>query len=459
MLFFLTYLLANHRSTYPYTSGFDEHTHLSYVQYAHDFVIPADGYSMNTWAKEAFSCHPHAIFGKMTEVKCGDVLQGYGYPTGGSNTSQTWPPIAFLAIGQAMRIYEPFIEDPLFAARAGAALLWSFGVGLIGYSLIRRQLPASLALFSGLLMTALPVSANYSSFVSPYALTPLLVGAFLLVTERQVGVLRHEHESMSISRAFAFLLLSIVAVFTIPHFIIGISIFALAICFSELRGFQVKTKSIDLRFVFSLIFPLLAVFLGKIAFDLWPRIQALRVVPYPDDVRVSMGNVDPPEIIYQSISSMIQDRFFSFWPNGLSMGYPGSGTLFLLVSFWIMLLAGISYLNSLGMLRNGRWGPLGLALVLSAISFSVAFDIQMATPPPVRYGFTVVVIGCLLLADERLIRSKSLAMWSVGCLISVTYALSFNVPPLYTEAGRCEIGVDKLIECEPIEGNVKLPWP
>lgn len=458
LLFLLTYLLTNQRTTFPYTSGYDEHTHLSYVQYAHDFVVPAPGYSMNSWAKEAFSCHPHAIFGKMTEVKCGDILQGYGYPTGGSNTSEAWPPIAFLAIGQVMRVYEPYIDDPLFAARAGAALLWSLGVTVIGYSLIRRKIPDSLALFSGLLMTSLPVSANYSSFVSPYALTPLLVGAFLVITDQQVGVLRKQYKPITRKRLIAFLVMSVLAVFTIPQFIIGIAIFAIAISIRQVKFLFDSDRSINLVTLTAALFPLASVLLGKLAFDAWPKIQSVRSVPYPDDVLVSMGNVDPAEIVYRSISGLLDDRLFAFWPDGLSMGYPGSGILSLLVSFWIVLLAGLSYLNSLGILKYGRWGPLGLALVTSSILFSILFDIQMLTPPPTRYGFAAVIIGCLLLADEKLIRQKSLAIWSIGILVTATYLLSYKMPPLYTEVGKCVLGSDRLISCEAVDESAKLPW-
>jgi hypothetical protein len=458
LLFLLTYILTNHRSTYPYTSGYDEHTHLSYVQYAHDLIIPAPGYSMNTWAKQAFSCHPHAIFGKMTEVKCGDILEGYGYPTGGSNTSEAWPPLSFIAIGQLMRIYEPFIEDPLFAARASAALLWSLGITLIGYSLLKRRIYPYLVLLTGLLITSLPVSANYSSFVSPYAMTPILVGVFLMITLRQIGTIDGDYVPFTLKRSAMFLLASILSVFTIPQFLLGVAIFGLAVFGEEVsrcirnRSFTPKESCL------SIFVPIATVFASKFAFDAWPRIQAIRSVPYPADVRISMGNVDPPEIVYQSLSSLIEQRFFSFWPNALTMGYPSAGSMFLLVSFWITLLAGLSYINALGMRRFGRWSVLSFSLVVAATIFSVALEIQIATPTPIRYGFTVVVIGSLLLADEKLIRPRSIAMILTSVLVAVTLYLSFKMPPLYTEVGKCTIGIDRLISCDSVDANMRLPW-
>ncbi len=280
-----------------------------------------------------------------------------------------------------------------------------------------------------------------------------------MMTERQLGVLSSHFESITVKQLLLLLGFSVVSVFTIPQFIIGVAIFSAALTFMQIRILAKDKELITIKNVLAALSPIFMVILSKLAFDTWPKIQALRAVPYPEDVRVSMGNVDPPEIVYQSISVMIQDRFFSFWPNGLSMGYPGSGTLYLVVAFWISLLAGISYINSLGMLKNGRWGPVGLALVVSSISFSVLFDIQMATPPPVRYGFAVVIVGCLLLADEYLIKPKSIAIWSIGLLIAITYVLSYRMPPLYTEVGKCEIGADRLISCKPIDENEKLPWP
>lgn len=458
LLFALTYLLTFQRSTFPYTSGYDEHTHLSYVQYAHDFVIPAPGFSMNTWAKSAFSCHPHAIFGQMTEVKCGEIAAGYGYPTGGSNTSEAWPPISFIVIGQTMRLYEPFIKDPLFAARAGVALIWSLGVTLIGYSLIKRKINPILVLFAGLLMTSLPVSANYSSFVSPYAMTPMLVGIFLVITQRQIGVSDAEYLSFSVKRGMAFLLMSFFAIFAIPQFLLGLAIFGLTVFGQEaLLRFRHKTFPTKESYS-SLLIPLFAVLSSKVAFDAWPRIQEIRRVPYPADVLVSMGNVDPPELAYQSLSSLIENRFFSFWPNGLTMGFPAEGSMFLLVSFWVTLLAGLSYMNALGMRSYGRWSVLSLSLVVSAIMFSIAYEIQLATPTPVRYGFAVVIVGSLLLADDKLIRPKSITMLTIGVMVAATYILGFKTSPLYTEVEDCKYGVGQLVSCKTSNHLDKIPW-
>jgi hypothetical protein len=458
LLFALTYLLTYQRSTFPYTSGYDEHTHLSYVQYAHDFVIPAPGFSMNTWAKGAFSCHPHAIYGQMTQVKCGEIAAGYGYPTGGSNTSEAWPPVSFIVIGQTMRLYELFIDDPLFAARAGAALMWSLGVTLIGYSLIKRKINPVLVLFAGLLMTSLPVSANYSSFVSPYAMTPMLVGIFLVITQRQIGVLDADYVSFSVKRGITFLLMSFLAVFTVPQFLLGVAIFGLAV-FGQEASRRLRNKAFPAKESYSsLLLPLIALLLSKVAFDAWPRIQEIRRVPYPADVLISMGNVDPPELAYKSLTTLIENRFFSFWPNGLTMGFPAGGSMFLLVSFWITLLAGLSYMNALGMRSYGRWSVFSLSLVVSSIIFSIAYEIQLATPTPVRYGFAVVIVGSLLLADDKLIRPKSITMLTVGVIVVATYILGFKTPPLYTEVENCKYGVGQLVSCESSNPLDKISW-
>lgn len=448
LIFAASFALAGWRATYSYTNGFDEHSHLSYVQYAHEFKIPANGYSMNTWAKEAFSCHPHSIFGPMTQVKCGDILQGYGYPTGGSNTSQAWPPVYFIIDSLLMRPFEIFTPDHLYSARFGSALLWSFGITAIANCLLSIRIAKSNIAISTLLMTALPVSAYYSSFVTPYSATPMLVAIMLWIFRKQIGPLPSQVEPLNLKTWVFFGAASILAMFTIPHFILGIFCFGIAAALASSRASARLQSSRNLS---GLVIPFLVAsaitMLSKLTFGIWPFIQSRREVPYPADVRVEMGNVDPPDISYGSVEQLIRDRLLTFWPHGINFGYPSSGWLYILVSIWVITLGGFSVLMLLRVLGNSRFSTLGTALVIASSTMSIAYAVQLPTPPPIRYGFTAVVIGCLLLSDDRVLRPKHFGLRVVGALVIATYILSFTIAPIYNEAGTCKLETDRLIHC------------
>jgi hypothetical protein len=451
--------LAMTRVFYPWTSPFDEHTHLSYVQYAYSRIIPADGYQMNWWAKQAFSCHPHAMYGAMTPVPCGSLAPGRFYPTGGTNTSATWPPLYFMIVGVLMRIPMLWIHDPLYAARFITAILWSTGAAWLAFQSWKLTKVKTVGFTIAGLLVALPTFFYFTSNVSPHSLNTLLFASGLFISTRIVSSLkaRGTHSVSPTWRAswlitirtgwlYALIPLGFLCSIAIPQSLILVAVctvFVVAWIFSE-QGISWRVRTTSAVTTITTGF---AILLGELGFfRFWQWQLGARAISFASGVNTSGGNTDPADPTYSSFFDQAVARWWSFWPNGLNPGWPDHQYATVQVTLWTFILGGLS-LCGVALWRRGDWlGPLMLTLLITAPLFSIAYDVFFSTDVPARYGMLFPIIGVLAVANRHFAKPFRIVLL---VLTAGTYIWALWLEnPFYFPAANCHLGaVTHLIYC------------
>lgn len=454
--FSIALLVTVFRAYTPFTSPFDEHTHLSYVQYAFQWIIPADGYPMNTWAKQAFSCHPHALFGKMTEIPCGQIGPGKFYPTGGTNTSQAWPPIYFFLVAIFMRIPLLWEADPLFSARLVTAFFWALGTTFIGFQIWKMTKNTMLGLTVVIALVALPTFFYYTSNVSPHSLNPLLIGSALFISNKAfaqyekfrnktpIAFTQAVFESLKNKWIYAFIPMGIVFSLTIPQ---SLSILGLFYLYLMIRIWSSKRRtSIKLANSSSLTaIVLLSIFIFTQLYLLWKWQVSARAIPISTEVDPSGANQDPPDPQYLSPLIRISNRWFSFWPDALHPGFPAGHDIDSVMQIWIFVLAGLSITAIVIWKKSGWLGPLMLALLITAPIFSIAYDYVFTTDVPGRYGLAFPLVGIFSLANSQISKIPRITL---NALVVATYVSVFVLEPGYIGANMCHLNTTtNLIDC------------
>lgn len=442
----------------PFTSPFDEHTHLSYVQYAYSWVIPAEGYPMNSWAKAAFSCHPHAIYANLTEIPCGTIADGKFYPTGGTNTSQTWPPIYFFLVAILMRIPMIWISDPLFSARFVTAILWSLGTAWIGLQVWKLTNTKSFGIAVSALLVALPTFYYFTSNVSPHSLNPLLIATALAISTKIVGVVSSFGDIRDTEAPgnawtylfrskwiYLFAILGLILAFAVPQ---SLTIIGFSVLFTVLWIFNLEKINLKQKLIFSVFVSAagaVSTFLFTRVFAFWQWQVWARAIPVSTEVDPGLANVDPPKTEYISPIVMFFNRLWSFWPEGLNPGFPQGKDVSAVIGVWGFILAGLS-VTAIVIWKKSDWlGPLMLSLLIAAPVFSIAYNLIFTTDVPVRYGIVFPILGILSLANNRLSRPIVVVLL---VLSAFTYLTAFVLDPTYVETQGCGLdAATQLITC------------
>lgn len=379
-------VLTIHRSNYPFTSAWDEHSHLSYIQYMFEFKIPAPGNGMEEWAKLAFSCYPHHLYGIMTSAPCGEIWPGNAYPTGGTNTAEGWPPVYYFLTSLLMRIPFAFNENPLISARYATSMIWTLGIVVLSSWMLRQRIGRVSILSSLIILSALPISGYYSSFVSPYSTTPLLAGVGLILHDK----FRTESNKGIVKVSIFFALYTIIASLTNPHFILGILIIAFAI----LLGLNYESQR--LKENVSKVISLSAYPIASMAtFKAWTIFQNNRIVPWPDDVNVSV-QIFLSDAGYPNLKELIKSRLLAFWP-GSFREIVTQDTIYTEIA--ILIITSVSLGLALRLFGQNVFKNIALATIIFGVLYSVFIEIYLAYPAASRYGFSVVIFSTLLLSS------------------------------------------------------------
>lgn len=456
--FIMVFAMGITRALSPFTSPFDEHTHLSYVQYAFNWIIPAEGYQMNDWAKLAFSCHPHAIYGPMTTVPCGEIGPGALYPTGGTNTSQTWPPVYFFLVALFMRLPLLFNNDPLIAARIVTALFWALGSAWLAVLAWKVSGSKVVGISISLLLAALPTFFYYNASVSPHALNPLIVATFLFISLKVISHIKGlnaEKETNFFKSAIGiykskwpilFIVFGILVAFTIFQAIAVVCFMALFIC---IWIFTFKANRLTAKFAYLLsvsIMTLATLFIFVTVFSFWQWQMHERRIPFPAGVNVAGANSDPADPIYVSGLVRVFARLWSFWPQVFDPGFPVGKDVSAVTGVWIFILSGLS-LAAVVIWNKKNWlSPYMLALLIAAPLCSIAYDYFFTTDVPVRYGLSFSIIGLLGLANTKISPLPRKVIFLIAVL---TYVSAYMLNPTYIEATSCMLDNNSsLIVCK-----------
>ena len=458
-VFFLTALflglaLAIPRVFSEYTSPFDEHTHLSYVQYAYNWVIPAEGYEMLSWAKQAFSCHPHSMYGAMTSVPCGTIGVGANYPTGGTNTSQNWPPIYFFIVAIFMRIPALFIPDPLYSARLITAILWTLGTSWIGLQVFQLTKQKTLGILVAVSLVSLPTFYFYTSNVSPHSLNPLMFALAFWICNKFLNSLKQIESGNNkfitlVSKniwLYVFLILGPIYAFTVPQ-----SLTIIGVCFLytfinillSKKTWKRKEKFFAISLWTGTTF--ISVFFFTRIASWWSWLINFRKIPFPPGVNPAGANSDPADPAYSSLIVRIVKQWWSYWPNGIVPGWPAGQDVNTIITPWVYILVAFSLAALIFWNRNNWLSHLMLSVFIAAPLFAVAYDIYFSTAVPIRYAMGISIAGVISLGNENM--SKP-AKYALSAVVASTYLSAFILNNYFIDARTCHLdSISQLILC------------
>jgi len=412
LLSLVTFGLAAYRTRTALISPYDEMYHLSYIQYLFNWHLPQIGDTLNTWAREGFSCHPVFPFGNVTGVACGKIGAPGLYPEGGTNTAAGWPPIYYGISAGVVRVLGWFGVSPFEAARLASSMFLAAGAGVL--ALASRRLGAGRLSTIGavLLLVAAPVSDVLGSFVTPHSATLLLGSLCLLFVAWAVEVGRSPLRVAIVGAA-----LGALCSLTQPHAIVGVAIAGLAIAAVSMR--RAGAGSVDGRLVGAsagLVGPVVAI----LVYGAWTKLQDARTVPYPDGVNLGGVSKLPDDAV--SILTEVLGKAWYFLPGTLTNDSLGYGLPELFVAGLLTVLA----VGALGAaVFTARANPVPSALGWSALVVApiaaIAMDIYFPFPLPLRYGFAVAPVLVALLAIVTTSRS---AKWLVLVAGSGAYVMA-----------------------------------
>jgi hypothetical protein len=370
-------------------SPYDEGYHLSYVQYVGQGHLPHIGDPLNTWSREAFSCHPVFPFGDVTSVPCGEIAAPGEYPEGGTNTAAGWPPPYYAYAAVVTRFLALVGVEPLYGARTASALLWAAGAAAL--VLVARRFGGNLAAAAsaGLVAGAIPAANTLGAFVTPHSaqlLLSVVIGATVLqLMRREAAVGRAD--------VLAGVAVPPLAVMVVPHALVAVTIAYIALAahwgHRALRGARLPWRAWAPAAA-----PLLAVAVHE-AWQLFVDAQATAYGPGVDATQ-EQDLADPRG---DSLVRPLIAQWWHFWPGGLSGDDLGFSSWELFVSTGAVMLAA----GAVGVaLLSANPSPLARALAIGLVVGGplTAWVAERMFPfnVPGRYGASVIGIALLLVA-------------------------------------------------------------
>ena len=436
------------RSSTNFTSAWDEHAHLSYVQYTYNFKWPAPGYPMNTWGREAFACHPHQIYGPMAVAACGEFGPGSEYPTGGANTADGWPPLAYTAIANLSRPFFLFTDDALHAVRLGTALLWSFGM-LCLFGLAKQRGVRKLQSLSAILaITALPGIGYFSSFVSPYAALPILTAYAIwtydwLVEKLSQGNLFDPRSLMKTAAALGF---PAVAILAVPHSISVVVAISIGLGLNLLRNiFPLKTLRLEPR---SLLLGISALLFTPAAYAtnrFYNSIRAWRSIDYPTDTVP-----DVTDVVATGHDSnwfaQARSRTWDFFPNAINSALPVPEFFGFAATLLTLFVIAVVAARALTLMKSNDHGFFEIGILLASPISALVYYYSLSFEAPPRYGLPLALLGFCLIIVRKLPNRAIVAIVALSATLNVVAVQS---DPIYIEQPCWQVGDSGYLElCE-----------
>ena len=400
---------------------------------------------MNTWGREAFSCHPHQLHGSMALAACGENGPGYMYPTGGANTAEGWPPIAYVAIANLSRPIALFVDDPLHVARGGVVALW--GLGMLCLAKIARKNGQSDAFIIGwvLAMSSLPGIAYFSSFVSPYSSIPLLAAYAIWSTLwifQRLNDLKHPWTRADLVPAICALMFPAVSVLTVPHSISIVIAVSIALGLSAVGNLDRRqpTQSV-LRILTALSVAFtIAVFANR-AYRFYGSYNARRSIPYPSDT-----NKDPaPAALVHDQDWFGQGikRSWDFFPNALHSALPVNRTFEFVSTLFVIGLVSLVVAIAIGHTSSKKAGFLAAGVIISSPISALVFYYSLTFEPPPRYGLPLAIFGAAIVLIVPARRQTNRILLTLALCLA---ALAVFNEPIYIEQPCWQVGDSGYLE-------------
>lgn len=375
-----------------YISPWDEMYHFSYIQYVYEGHIPRYGDVLNTWSRQGFSCYPVWPFGMTTSIPCGEISTPNFYPEGGTNTAAIWPPIYYALVAILLKLVVPFGYDPMVFARLFTVLIWTSGVYAIAINLQKMGVKKINSFGFVLLLCSLPLATFHGAFITPHSMIPLLTSGFLYLYRP----LLNSH-NLEFKQRFKIIVFSILTIFTVPHAISLVAIFALTdFCAQGLKLLKFKEIRIQLleflSKILQLCLPLLPLVVAFLGTKFWTKLQDLRTVSWQDEVSTAAQQVaaDPPLTAAQYLEAI-----WRFFPHTVD-AFQFQGTLSTAISqVWMFFfITGVGAI----ILSNERVNRIlfSIMTIIVGIAFSIYLEVTIAVAIAPRYGLSIVFAGFVM---------------------------------------------------------------
>lgn len=404
---------------------------------------------MNTWGREAFACHPHSLFGPMAVAACGENGPGTSYPTGGANTADVWPPLAYTTLANLSRPFFLFTDDPLYAVRGATVLLWVFGMGFLAKLMLQNGARKTQVFALAVTLTSLPSIGYFSSFISPYAAIPILTSYALWSYQWFLASMKREAFSLSrvhILKSIIAAIFPVVLVLSVPHTVSVIVSIAISLLIFLAIQFKPTTKCLNCRRLFSMaalsMFLLASAYLTKRFYD---AIRVWRQIDYPPDVLPDAGVgtefTHDPNWFGQALA-----RAWSFFPNAINSPLPVPSTFGFFASFFTMIAVAFVVTTALGLTASSDKGALAIGVLLASPVSALFYYYTLSFEPPPRYGLALAFLGFSLLGLKRISGRASLTL---SVLSLILFYLALTGDKIYIEQPCWSVGGDGYLElCE-----------
>jgi hypothetical protein len=389
-------------------SPYDEGYHLSYVQYIASGHLPHNGDALDTWSREAFSCHQVFPYGQVTQVPCGHVAAPKFYPEGGTNTAAGWPPLYYVFAAVVTRVGMLFGAEPLTGARLASVLLWTAGCVLL-VLLVRRfggRLEAAVAV--GLLAGAIPVAAQLGAFVTPHSAQLLLSVALTWIA---LDLARRERLTVRDMAVPA--MASLVAVLTVPHALVAVLVVALTLVLAA----PVRRQAVQRLAVATAVG-----LAGLIGYQGWQMLVSARSAPFGSDVNLAGTTALTPPGSTAPINTLLE-QWTHFWPGAVSgdaLGYLTPENFIAGIAVLLAVAGAGAALLAPEMPRptTALTVALVIAAPLTAWGAATYFDFAV----PIRYGSSTIGISLAVLG---LAARSRLGSWGTLAITLLLLAMAF----------------------------------
>lgn len=403
---------------------------------------------MNTWGREAFACHPHHLYGPMAAAACGENGPGTSYPTGGANTADGWPPIAYTVIANLSRPFFLFTDDALFAVRFGVVSLWTLGMLVLVGLASRRGISKLQSLTAATAITVLPGIGYFSSFVSPYAALPILTAYAIWTYDWLLARLKNRFslDRRTIVEGLAAAAFPAITILTVPHSIsvviavsIGIGLTALRHLFRK-GSLRPSPRSVLIGLSAALLTPL-AYFVHRF----YNAIRAWRTIEYPSD-----ASPDVSDAVTSSHNSdwfaEAQARAWNFFPRAIDSALPVPDLYRFVATLLTFVVVGVVIARALRLLDSHDYGLLEIGIVIASPIGALIYYYSLSFEAPPRYGLPLALLGFSVLIVRKL---PPRAIGVVVALATLLFVFAVRSDPIYIEQPCWEVGANGYLQlCE-----------
>lgn len=418
-------------ATSPYISLWDEMYHFSYVQYAFNWDIPVPLDQMGSWSRYVFSCAEVYPNGFVTSLHCGEILPLESFPEAGRNSSAHWPPVYYYFVALLMRPVLWLMSEGGFhsgdfwlAARVSTAMIWALGCSALFVGTRKIFKTNCGALSVALVCSALPGFFYSGSFVTPYALTPLVVGVQLVTA----NLIFENYGNKVRFPIIAMIGVTALSVWALPQSMLTFVTLSLGLCISSGINFRTHINysgDVISKFVTATKQNILYVLSGGIgyySYIRWTEFQQSRSLPQPILPDGSFTSLED-----NTFGAFESFKFFIWyaWPKSVYSWQFMEFKELVICAIWAAIATCFIFLALFHRSKLEFPFTIAIAFLICAPFFGLLYDRLLPFGPPMRYFLPEAILGlCFIAMAGQFRRTRNLVM----LVTLVTYFISLSLP-------------------------------